>query len=246
MYLYIEWYFSWIDYIRQIQDNPNLESWDIIELNNNLRWICLWNKISFVERKYQIWSLKKWNPQIHKQLFDKKTINFIHFLVKERFTTYKKIIPLFLPKKRSKYLILLDNYKNENTFNYEFDYKKWFFYKTTKIKNWQQLFVFPDLRTLYNSFEKNILEDEKTCIVHSNMTEKQKFTNFLKIKHWQKNLILSTFSNIFQDRKNLQEIHFVDPNQRYYSSFQDPRYKIHDVLNKISEIYNSQLLIHEI
>lgn len=58
-----------------------------------------------------------------------------------------------------------------------------------------------------------------------------------------KSLIICTYAEIFQDFKNLQKIIFVDPHKRYYTSQQDPRYKVGDVIEEMKKLYGVEVEI---
>ncbi len=241
MYVFVPWYYAGIDFV-YITYEKWFQQWNLISWGE-VFGICLWENISFVER----YNKERFPPckveNIQKSFFSENAIKLIHRMVEERFTTYKKVIPLFLPKQRNKYLNLSLNVdaKPKNILSDKFFYKNWFFTKDSKKQNWQQLFVFPDLWTLYNSFENSYLQQDWVKILYSSMTDKQKMTTYNDIKSWNINTLLATSSEIFQDWYDLQHIFFVDPYKWYYESFQDPRYKISDVLNKIAEIYGIQV-----
>lgn len=100
----------------------------------------------------------------------------------------------------------------------------------------QTLVVFPDLFTLYQNLPSNILDNEKTSLLISTDTQLQKAKKWWSIKKWSSNLIISTHSEVFQDYKNLKKIILFDPSKWYYTNQQDPRYKIWEVLDNLSEL----------
>ncbi len=242
MYIYVQWYYSGIDFVRKTYEQ-GFSEWDLI-FWDNIAWICIWDNISFVERyeKERAFPCKQKN--IRSGFFSPKTMELIHRMVKERFTTYKKVFPLFIPKNWLKYLDIC--WEKSNPHCSIFQYSNWFFEKTKKKRNWQQLFVFPDLRTIKNSFPNSIFEEENVAIIYSSMTDRQKMIISNEIKNWSINTLLATSSEIFQDWKDLKYIYFVDWHKRYYDNFQDPRFKISEVLKKISEIYQAPIEICQI
>ncbi|MBP6911163.1 hypothetical protein KBC03_06320 [Patescibacteria group bacterium] len=58
--------------------------------------------------------------------------------------------------------------------------------------------------------------------------------------------LLCTYSQIFQDRKNLKNITLIDSHQRYYKNQQDPRYDTREVVKKMAEFYGAKLDIQGI
>jgi primosomal protein N' len=113
---------------------------------------------------------------------------------------------------------------------------------------WQTLIVFPDLWTMFNQWRdietlRNSKIENGVAVLLSGDTEKQKDVHRWEIKKWLQSVIICTYAEIFQDFKNLQKIIFVDPHKRYYSSQQDPRYKVGDVIEKMQELYWSALEI---
>ncbi len=242
MYIFVSWYYAGIDFV-YITYEQWFSEWDLIAWWD-VFGICLWENISFIER----YDKERFPPcevkNIKKSFFSMQAMQLIHRMVSEWFTTYKKVIPLFLPKQGIKYLDIESNI--DKWLSPIFEYDKWFFTETIKKRNWQQLFVFPDLRTLYNSFEESFLKDKWVKILYSSMTDRQKMIAHNDIKVWKIHTLLSTPSEIFQDWDNLQYISFVDPYKWYYSSFQDPRYKVWDVLGKIGETYWIQVAEYEV
>lgn len=95
-----------------------------------------------------------------------------------------------------------------------------------------------DIETLRNTKLENWI-----AMLLSGDTEKQKDVHRWEIKKWIKSVILCTYAEIFQDFHNLKKIIFVDPHKRYYSSQQDPRYKVGDVLTKMGELYGAEVEI---
>jgi len=208
--------YFWFDRVCIIKNfKEKLKPWDLIKIEGSF-FIYLWKKIEFQTLYNKIYKIN-WNLKIfEKQFFSEKTIQLIHWMVKTRFTSYKKIFNLFLPT---------------------FEIEKLFKYKTWKLKkkNKQFLYIFPDLRTAYN-ITKN-LEN----IYSSHNTTIQKIKLFWQIKNWKLENLWCTSSQIFQDRYNLEKITIYYPHKRYYKNQQDPRYDTFEVAKKMSQIYDSKL-----
>lgn len=69
----------------------------------------------------------------------------------------------------------------------------------------------------------------------ASQTQNQKDIHRWQIKRGQVSVILCTYAEIFQDFADLQKIIRVDPHKWYYANQQDPRYKVGDVLNFLTE-----------
>lgn len=206
----------WFDKICIIPDTKlkKLKIWDLIE-NGGSFFIYIGEKVSFPSLYNKIYKNKTDNFKIYqKQFLTKKTINLIHRLVKTYFTAYKKVFSLFLPT---------------------FEIEKLFKYKINKnYKKKQNLTIFPDIWTAFvklKTFE----------IYHWQSTVIQKIKLFWEIKQWKRENLICTWSQIFQDRNNLEKITIRYPHRRYYKNQQDPRYNVFDIVKKMKEIYNCQL-----
>ena len=55
------------------------------------------------------------------------------------------------------------------------------------------------------------------------------------------NTLICTYSQIFQDRKELKSVVLVDSHQRYYKNQQDPRYDTREAVKQMAQIYGASL-----
>lgn len=220
--------FAWFDRVFIIEEKikstkpDKAGSWDIVKIQDDY-FLCLWDTISFQELyTHKLKSI--WEPAIvTKWLLSTKTMELLHWMVYERYSTYKAVVKLFV----------------------SFEIEKLIGKQTSKINNkaTQELMIFPDLRTLYNTIDQSVIQDKKTAVLSSIQTQVQKDKLFRKIKSWEAEKIIWTSSEIFQDYSNLTKITFISPHKRYYTSQQDPRYKTSMVVDKIKEIYWCELII---
>ena len=73
---------------------------------------------------------------------------------------------------------------------------------------------------------------------HSKLTPLQKVRIFRQTKMQVNGNYLTTYAGVFQNRKNLTHIHMFYPHKRYYAHQQDPKYKTHDVVKKLVDLYD--------
>jgi len=222
MYLFSFSKFAWFDRVFIVEEKIKSEAWDLIKIQDDY-FLCLWDTISFQE--LYIHKLKSvWETTIvSKCLLSGKSMEFLHWMVYEWYSTYKAVVKLFL------------SFEVEKLINKQISKKN------KKVD--QELMIFPDLWTLYNTIEESVIEDKKTAVLSSIQTQVQKDKLFWKIKNWEAEKIVWTSSEIFQDYSNLTKITFISPHKRYYTSQQDPRYKTSMVVEKIKEIYWCEVII---
>lgn len=237
MYLYAFNMYAGFDKVFILNEkNLKFTEGDIIHNKEWFFFLVLWENISFPEVYNTLYSSDKDFTIIKKALISKETMNLIHRMVYERYSSYKNVMKFFIDSEIEK---LLTKEIKQNKKAKSFDIKigkiqiKW---------DWesQTLIVFPDIRS-YNNI---VWEEKKQWIfLYSLDTQNIKNTNRRKIKTWNESLIYATSSEIFQDFNNLKEIYLIEPQKRYYASQQDPRYKVWNVLEKIAENYSAKINI---
>lgn len=156
----------------------------------------------------------------HKQFFSKKTVQLIHRLVHEYYTSYKNVVKLFVTGE------LADLFKKQISL---------------KKKVEQKLIVYPDVRTMENLASSTDITEKGVAVLTSTSTQLQKDKVRRGIKMGHIHTLLCTYSQIFQDRKDLKHITIYDSHQRYYKSQQDPRYDTRVVLKQMAEMHNAEL-----
>lgn len=236
MYLYSFYRFAWFDRVFYT-DNQEFSSWDLLEAWWEF-FLCLWNNIPFKELYTVTLKLENISLEVYiKNLFSENTVEFLNNIVHNCYTTYKKVIPLFIPDIEA----LLKKYIKKQEVPYfsglkSYDDVYWFSEFTSK---WQQLVVFPDLWLFYNTVSYNVIREVQ--ILHWYSTNVQRSNMFWKIKKWKISNIFVTYSKIFQDWKDLRKIVVFSPHRRYYKNQQDPRYDTVELLEILAKIYKIQI-----
>ncbi len=239
MYLYGFTKYVWADKIWKV--NWKSTPWDLFLFWDEY-FLSLWDDISFFEQYlYEIREPESKFQLIEKKFISSKTIDFINYMVYQRYCPYYNVIKYFLSPEIDKLLerktakkksILTNSCINWNQ-NMQLDVE------------WQNLIIFPDLWTLMNTIDKSVMQQSHIDVLQSTNTQNQKDKSRWNIKQWNTKVIIATHSEIFQDYKNLKKIVIFYPHKRYYSNQQDPRYKTLAVVQKMSEIYKCKLEIIE-
>ncbi len=237
-YLYGFKKYAWIDKIWKSEfkskDGDLIQFWDDF-------YLVLWKEVSFFEQyPYGVQIDTEKVKIIHKKLLNKQTLSLLHRMVYQRYSTYKNVVKLFLPEEVEK---LIDKkipkkLKNTTTLNFSLFTFNWILSSW-----WQNLIVFPDLRTLMNLTTEEFRNQKWVDTLLSTNTQSQKDKSWRNIKNGNTSIILATHSEIFQNYKDLQKIIIIRPHKRYYSNQKDPRYKTLDVVKKLSEIRDCDLEI---
>lgn len=195
-----------------------------------IRWygyvLSLGDDISRVEQYTQ--KVELWLPDAEILLLEPKllsaySLQVLHRFTHHRFCSYKKAIPLWIsdPEELAKR-------------------------KTTKKKarkKWakpQALHIYPNLWSLSNH-SSLYSKQEWSVILHSQSTKKQKAEAFWSIKNGDVEALVCTYSQMFQDWHELDQITLYDQHTRYYKSQKDPRYHAVTAAQYIANIYSCQL-----
>ena len=237
MYLYAFNMYAGFDKVFILNEKKSdLKEGDIIQNNEWFFFLVLWENISFPEVYNILYTSDTNFTKTYKWLISKETMKLIHWMVYERYTSYKNVMKFFIDSEIEK-LLSKEIKPNKKTKNY--DIKIW----KHEIKwDWkeQSLIVFPDIRSYHNIIWT---ENKQWIFLYSLDTQSIKNSNRWKIKTGNEPLIFATSSEIFQDFKNLKNIYLIEPQKRYYASQQDPRYKVWRVLEKIAENYDAKITI---
>lgn len=156
----------------------------------------------------------------HKDFLGKEAVEMIHRMTHEYYTSYKNVVKLFVTGE------LADLFKKEIA---------------TKKKVEQTLIVYPDVRTMENTMGATDPSDKGVVILNGTSTQVQQDKAWRGIKTGHIHTLHCTYSQIFQDRKNLQNITLIDSHQRYYKNQQDPRYDTREVLDKMAALYEAKI-----
>jgi hypothetical protein len=168
------------------------------------------------------------------QLISTPTLNIIHHLVYEYYTTYPNILNLYLPNDIAKLI-----------------QKKPQIHSSSKPLSSptrrgaggevQELIIMPDRRTIISQQEQ--YQYNVTQAIGSQHTINQDIKLFRNIKHGAQSTIICTPGECFWDYHHLGQITLVDPHKRYYKSQQEPRYDINRVCELMAHYYQCNLTI---
>lgn len=245
VYLYGFNKYAWVDKVWKTEEES--KSWDLLQIWDDF-YLALWKEVSFFEQ--YVYGLKVDINKveiIEKKLLNKQTLELLHRMVYQRYSTYKNVAKLFLPQEVEKLIDKKINKKSKKS-TVSVPLIKWeegglLSHSINFSRNWQTLIVFPDLRTLMNLTTQTFRQQNWLDTLLSTNTQNQKDKSRRNIKNWNTQVILATHSEIFQNFKNLQKIVIFYSHKRYYSNQQDPRYKTIEVLKKLSEIRDCELEI---
>ena len=211
-------YFYCFDNNRTIniyQSHHKSQTGDIIFYNHKY-YLNLWETLSRPEQ---------WTTPIHfdkesiiKWLCTTKTIELLHWMVDERFSSYNKCIPLFFWDDIN---LLLKHKKTASL--------------TKKNKEPQSLIIFPSVFSLmqYNHNHNK----EEIIILSGQSTNISRAKAYRSMHNNEIQILYATHSQIFQDRYDLKSITIIDEYSPQYQTYQDPRYNINTVIKKMKDIY---------
>lgn len=257
---YLYWFksYAWFDKIRKVP--WKLKAWDLFLLWEDY-FLSLGDEISFFEQYvYEIREPEEKFKLIEKKLVSKETIQFINYMVYERYCPYYNVMKYFLSQEIDK-LIERKLGKKKSSPSPSFEKEGEYFLISPSFspcpasagkrdlgwfsKDWQTLIVFPDLWTLMNMTDDEFRKKDWVDTLLSTNTQNQKDKSWRNIKQWNTKVIFATHSEIYQDYANLKKIIIFFPHKRYYANQQDPRYKTLAVVQKMKEIYDCDLQIIE-
>lgn len=233
----------------------SMKAGDLVMIDEEY-FLCLGEKLSFWELYLTVPTLRIASyTLVYKWFLGTNTLALLHRMVATYFTTYKAVVKHFLSDdiekllKRELKLVKKD--------------KNWS--KSSKVEGFtlaekgQTMIVFPDLRTLRNMIPEDVQkipdDIEKSCLpvrkipggwnivtLLASQTQNQKDLHRWQVKLWTVSVVICTYAEIFQDFHDLQKIIWVDPHKWYYAHQQDPRYKVGDVLEKLSQLRGADMV----
>jgi primosomal protein N' len=142
-------------------------------------------------------------------------------MTNEWFSSYNKCIPLFFGVD----ILITIKHKKQIASS-----------KRTQIM--QKLYIFPSIFSL-SGYYKQLSEEirERSLIIYGQSTQVQRAKAYWAIQNNETLTIFTTHSQIFRDRSNLQEIIVIDKDSSFYQTYQEPRYNLSLVIEKMKEIY---------
>lgn len=240
MFLYAFGHYAGIDRVFVAPKSFWEKSWTLLQTPQGECFLILWNKVAFPERYTRVFD--KIPAKITKKhTITTKTMDHIHRMVAHRYTTYKKVIPLFLPHGITTYFHLLTKKSTGKKPSHSpFLYQNFELIQQWQKKDWQQLIVFPNVWTMRMLCPKSFFTSQKpsnVVLIHAKLTDRQKIVLQQKIRCGLVDTVCTTPWEIFQDRKKLTHLQLVDEHKRYYSNQQDPRYKVPVVIEWMKKKY---------
>ncbi len=250
MYIFSFNKFAWFDRVfkLKIPDNKELQKtlqrWNLVKYQDDV-FLCLWDEISFPEQYEYRYEIKEVDLSIiSKSFLTYETLDMVNWMVYRRYSNYKSVLKYFVSfdiewlMSRWKLQVKKNIIKNN-----EILIQNWKFELSDKQIDGQQLIIFPDLWTLYNTIDEDILSTKWNIFLKSNDTQNQKDKKWWMIKNGEIKNVFCTHSEIFQDWNDLKKIILIDPYKRYYENQQDPRYSVNEVVKKMLEVYWAKLEI---
>ena len=187
-------------------------------------------------------------------------INKKKFLSKSRLKLFKKLsdiynisFPAFLKinllpiQKRKLKKVELNNlsFKQKNTEEKKNNFK---LYKNKKehkkiLSNLEKksLIVVPEQRFIQDI--QTTFNDRRIVIWHSNLSQKQQFSRWVKIRNNEYNIILGTRSSVFLPFQELNQIlvdYEHDENHKHWD--QSPRFNTHNIAKELKKLHHSDLI----
>jgi len=174
--------------------------------------------------------------------FSAKALTLVHRLVHQYYTSYKNVVKLFVSDDIAA-LQKKEITKSKKSLFQRFSIQNSTFNIQHSTEGGQQLVVFPDVWTM-----KSFLGSQElpvgTVILNATSTQQQKDKARRGIKMGHISTLCCTYSQIFQDRKDLKHILLIDQHQRYYKNQQDPRYDAVEVVKQMAVLYGAELVLH--
>ena len=233
MYLFSFKQFAWHDRVF----SSSLSIWkagDLIQCWSDFL-LNLWEEVSFPELIKTQFTPTSPCEVVYTKFFDEKFLNLLHWMVYQWYSTYNNVLKYFVSFEIPQLLTRETKICKKN--------------KKLKIGNVsialnetkQNLIIVPDNRSRENQLSDFFSQD---WIIHlySTDTQNRKDQNWREIKKSNTWIIVATQSEVFQPFSNLWAITFIDWYKRYYHNQQDPRYNISEVVKKMQELWNCDII----
>ena len=233
MYLFSFKQFAWHDRVF----SSSLSIWkagDLIQCWSDFL-LNLWEEVNFPELIKTQFTPTSPCEVIYKEFFDEKFLALLHWMVYQWYSTYNNVLKYFVSFEIPQLLARETKTSIKN--------------KKLKIGNVsialnetkQNLIIVPDNRSRENQLSDFFSQD---WIIHlySTDTQNRKDQNWREIKKSNTWIIVATQSEVFQPFSNLWAITFIDWYKRYYHNQQDPRYNISEVVKKMQELWDCDII----
>ena len=233
MYLFSFKQFAWHD---RVFSSP-LSVWkpgDLIQCWTDFL-LNIWDEIAFPELIRTQFTPTSPCEVVYPKFFDEKFLALLHRMVYQRYSTYNNVLKYFVSFEIPQLLAREEKVK----------------WQTKKLKLdkvsipfidlKQNLVIIPDNRSRENQLSDFFSQDFITNL-YSTDTQNRKDNNRREIKKSKVWIIVATQSEVFQPFSNLWTITFVDWYKRYYHNQQDPRYDVSEVVKKMQELRNCEII----
>jgi hypothetical protein len=233
MYLFSFKQFAWHDRVFL----SNLSIWkagDLIQCGWDFL-LNLWDEIAFPELIRTQFTPSSPYEVVYPKFFDEKFLALLHRMVYQRYSTYNNVLKYFVSFEIPQLLAREDKAKwknkklNLDKVSVPFDESK------------QNLVIIPDNRSRENQLSDFFFQDFITHL-YSTDTQNRKDQNRREIKKSKTWIIVATQSEVFQPFNNLWTITLIDGYKRYYHNQQDPRYDISEVVKKMQELWDCEII----
>ena len=233
MYLFSFKQFAWHDRVFL----SSLSIWkagDLIQCGWDFL-LNLWDEISFPELIRTQFTPNSPCEVVYPKFFDENFLALLHRMVYQRYSTYNNVLKYFVSFEIPQLLAREDKIKWKNK-KLKFDNISLSFDESK-----QNLVIIPDNRSRENQLSDFFSQDFITHL-YSTDTQNRKDQNWWEIKKSKTWIIVATQSEVFQPFNNLWTITFIDRYKRYYHNQQDPRYDISEVVKKMQELWNCNII----
>jgi len=220
MFIYSFTKYAWHDRVFLRPNAPKCKAGDLLQCGEGYL-LVLGDKISFQEKyNNQRVSNNKSEP-LYSSLLTPHSMELLHRIVANYYSTYKACVKYFVSQDLDKLLQREIKVKKKDVTDQA-----------------QELYLFPDLWTLMNTVDEEVLNAPNNIFLNSKMSPKQKDLAWRKIKTGVMHKIFCTHGNMFQDWRNLKKVNIYEPHKWYYKSQRDPRYYVPTVVEEMRKVYN--------
>ena len=110
----------------------------------------------------------------------------------------------------------------------------------TRNKTEQKLILVPEINLIDKLVQQYKTGDE--ILLHSQLTDKQYFENWLKVKTGEAKTIIGTRIALFAPFVNLKEIIIEEEHSPHYKARQTPRFHTRETATTLSKLWNAQII----
>ena len=233
MYLFSFKQFAWHDRVF----SSTLSIWKIGDLIQ-CWWdflLNLWDEISFPELIRTQFIPTSPCEVVYPKFFDENFLSLLHRMVYQRYSTYNNVLRYFVSFEIPQ---LLSRESKSKWKNKKLDFSN---ISIQLDESKQNLIIIPDNRSRENQLS-DFFSQDFVMHLYSTDTQNRKDQNWWEIKKSKVWVIVATQSEVFQPFNNLWTITLIDWYKRYYHNQQDPRYSISEVVKKMQELRNCEVI----